>query len=90
MSQGNNFEISQGQEGDCKPSAWIMRGKSINFIAFSEDMIGLADEGRAVDGFYLDFTKVCDLAAITSSSFLIDSGKQALCLVQVVVDSEAP
>lgn len=75
MSQGNNFEISQGQEDDCKPSAWIMREKSTSLIAFSEDTIGLADEGRAVDVFYLDFSKVCDLAPITSSLFQIDSGK---------------
>lgn len=38
-------------------------------------MIGLADEGRAVDVFYFDFSKVCDLAPITSSSFQIDTGK---------------
>lgn len=65
MSQGNTFGTSEGQEDDCKPSAWIMKGKSINLIAFSEDMTGLAvegravdvaDEGRAMDVVYLDFS----------------------------------
>lgn len=27
MSQGNNFEMSQGKAGDCKTSAQTMKGK---------------------------------------------------------------
>lgn len=45
----------------------------INLIAFSEDMTGLADEGREWTA--LDFGKVCDLVPTTSSSFQIDTGK---------------
>lgn len=39
-----------------------MKGKSSNLIAFFEDMVALADEGRPVDAFNLDFSKACDPA----------------------------
>lgn len=38
-------------------------------------MIGLAGEGGAVDIFYLDFSKLSDMAPINPSSFQIDTGQ---------------
>lgn len=59
IRQGNHFEIYEGQEGDWKQSAWIMKGKSclINLIDFYDEMTGSVDEGRAVDAVTLTLVR---------------------------------